>query len=115
MLFRSKLQNFVLQLIKSSLKIVKLFLLGLESFFCLFGVRTNIRNGRIWFDLRMICVQLRLAAEPLQQLTIMTHWRRGRFLALDFCIGLVLLDGFPVDFRRGCHRLNRLAAEPVDA
>jgi len=49
-----KLQNFVLQLIESSLKIVKLLLFSLESFFCLFGVRTNNMDRRIWFDLHGI-------------------------------------------------------------
>ena len=110
-----KLQNFGLELIEPSLKSVKLFLFGLESFFRLFGVRTNIMNRRLWFDLRIICVQVRLAADPLQQLTMMTHWRRGRFLALDFCIGITVLDCVSVDFRRGSHCLDRLAAEPIDA
>lgn len=68
-----ELQNFVLQLIVSSLEVVKLLLFGLESFFCLFGVRSNIMDRRIRFDLRKIFVRDSSAAEPLQQLTMMTH------------------------------------------
>jgi len=52
-----KLQNLVLQLIESSLEVVKLFLLSLESFFCLFRVRTDNMDRRIWFDLHTIFVE----------------------------------------------------------
>ena len=51
-----ELQNFILELVKPSLEIIKLFLLGLESFSCLFGIRTNIMGRRIRFDLRMMFV-----------------------------------------------------------
>jgi hypothetical protein len=49
-----KLQDFVLQLVISGSKVVELLLFGLESFFCLFGVRTNIVDRRIRFDLHDI-------------------------------------------------------------
>ena len=49
-----ELQNFVLQLIESSLKVVELLLLSLESFFYLFRVRDNITDRRIRFDLQDI-------------------------------------------------------------
>ena len=52
-----ELQNFVLQLIESNLEVIKLFLFGLEGFFCLFGVRTNIMDRRIRFDLHVMFVQ----------------------------------------------------------
>lgn len=68
-----ELQNFVLQLIEPDLESVKFFLFGLESFFCLFRVRANFVDRRIGFDLHMICVQVGLAADPLQQLTMTTH------------------------------------------
>jgi hypothetical protein len=46
---------------------------------------------------------------------MMTHWGRGRVLALDFCVGLVVLDDVSIYFRGGSHNLNGLAAEPIDA
>ena len=53
-----KLQDFVLQLVISSSEVVELLLFGLECFFCLFRVRTNIVDRRIRFDLHDICSRL---------------------------------------------------------
>ena len=53
-----KLQNLVLHLIESSPESVKLFLFGLESFFCLLRVRADIMDRRIGFDLHIICVRV---------------------------------------------------------
>jgi len=73
-------------------------------------------DRRIRFDLHRVFIRGSSAAEPLQQLTVTTHWRRGRFvLGLDFCIRLVILDSISVEFRGWSHSLNGLAAEPIDA
>lgn len=52
-----KLQNFVVQFAESSLESIKLLLFDPKSFFCFFGVRTNIMDRRVWFDLRIIRFQ----------------------------------------------------------